>query len=327
MKTKTFLTGIVILALAVGMIGCEAEVDEDWTGFAPSSLHNFENPPTPNHGDYMAHADYPFDECAECHGTGWQGVNLEDGEGVQRSCYTCHKSAPHAGGDLRGSAALGHADHMLESGYDFDACFTCHTHYPNSSERTFASSCASSICHDTGGPDIYECNNCHGDRYADPDVLNNSAPPQGLAGNDAVGAHQAHLDAGGTFAAVPCASCHIVPLAWNAEGHLDGDNTAEVDLRLIADDEWVYNEGETPAWSADDGSCSATYCHGQQTPVWSQAGSGGGCNTCHDLPPETAYHSGVSYPDDCSTCHGAVIDGAGMIIDGTKHVNGTVDRN
>ncbi len=333
MKTKRLLIPLFVLVLMASVIllsGCEAEVDEDWTGFAPSALHPFENPPTANHGEYMVQADYPFDECTECHGTAWDGVDLEDGNGKIRSCYTCHSSTPHMGAGLTNYAQ--HASFLLENNYPFDDCLVCHTHYAMDSQQTFAQSCASAGCHDYGQPDLYDCNNCHGDRTLNPNdiTLNDTAPPTDLSGNTVktemgVGAHQAHLATGDQFADVPCAACHIVPLIWNAGGHLDGDNIADVTFREYADEEWYYNAGETPTWDRNAGTCSATYCHGNQVPVWNDPTSGGGCGTCHDLPP--ANHADDYAINECYMCHGSVINENGQIYAGELHVNGTVNYN
>lgn len=193
---------------------------------------------------------------------------------------------------------------------------------------TLLSACASSRDVEgvlaTGGAG---CTKCHGG-------LDNQtgAPPvdaEGLTSSAAIGAHTAHLDAG-----VACASCHAnVNLQDpNFPNHRNG--VANVDFSGVAVDP---ASAATPVFTASTFTCSNVYCHasakiaqngdqgsGPFAPQWNAPkGSISGCGACHLAP--AAMHAGSFTDTQCASCHPATMSGAGTLITGGAHLNGTVD--
>lgn len=155
------------------------------------------------------------------------------------------------------------------------------------------------------------------------------APPPGVwledgaTGTDqrGVGAHQAHLAAGSLSGAVPCDTCHVVPDAVDAPGHMDSPLPAELTFGGLA-----TSGGARASW---DGKTCAVYCHGPSAsaggsvpaPSWTTVdGSQAACGACHGLPPG-GTHPAVS---ECHLCHDQVVDSANTIIAPTLHVDGKV---
>ena len=59
-----------------------------------------------------------------------------------------------------------------------------------------------------------------------------------------------------------------------------------------------------------------------ESPGWTGGGGGGACASCHALPPAGHMPFALS---SCVNCHTGVVNGAGNIIDKTKHINGKVN--
>ena len=167
------------------------------------------------------------------------------------------------------------------------------------------------------------CTSCHGDATS-----GSPAPPRDTLGNTStlqrgVGAHRAHLGDGGPsswHAQVTCDDCHTVPTRYDDPGHL-GPLPAELTYSGTA-----VARGAVPSW---DGARCSNYCHGQtidggsnRTPNWTTVdGTQAACGTCHSLPPAAPHPANPN----CSTCHGAVINAAGVFIDPSLHINGQVE--
>ncbi|RMF56349.1 MAG: hypothetical protein D6743_20400, partial [Calditrichaeota bacterium] len=138
---------------------------------------------------------------------------------------------------------------------------------------------------------------------------------------------------------VECESCHVVPAAFSAPTHIDGDDEAELVFGGLA----VLNQ-VTPQWQEDPRTCTDTYCHGNwelqkseanfptlfiaetmrgeaAEPVWTDP-STVTCGSCHALPPEGHQPFEIT---DCHNCHASVVDGEGNIVDKGKHVNGKIN--
>ena len=211
-----------------------------------------------------------------------------------------------------------------------DACGTCHGLPPAAPHpaQDDCSSCHGSVIaadgtinnpdlHINGEVDVGEmaCNACHG-------TLANGAPPPDLSGSTdtaspGVGAHTRHLEAGLTHAAVSCESCHNVPAAVDAPGHLDDTAGAELEFSGLA-----TLGGRPASYDAETKTCSSSYCHRSAQPVWTEERSSAeACGSCHALPPPAPHPAN----DDCSVCHGAVIASDGTFSAPERHVNGTVD--
>ena len=162
-----------------------------------------------------------------------------------------------------------------------------------------------------------------------------------------VGAHQPHLRYANAGVTVKCQECHTVPADWGATGHITGMG-AEVQftdtLANLATGDGLYVPQDV---SYDRGTtrCQNTYCHGNwvarrasspnqfgyadsimvgsnASPSWVGGSAEVACGSCHGLPP-TGHIS--SSPTGCVGCHQGVVNGAGNIIDPTKHINGKIN--
>jgi len=183
-------------------------------------------------------------------------------------------------------------------------CDRCHGAPPPPSHPP-QSQCAT--CHPADAPHVdgnvqvgSACDSCHG-------KAGDAAPPNDLAGNQfttalGVGAHQAHLQAQSAISApIACATCHVVPAATNAAGHIDTPLPAEVVQSL--------------GWNRTTETCATAWCHGPATPKWTETG-GAFCGSCHGVPPATASHNSSMSLSSCATCHPASF---------TKHIDGVLD--
>lgn len=171
-------------------------------------------------------------------------------------------------------------------------------------------------------PASNRCTACHGSASRDGSDLEKAAPPIDLGGGTdssrrGVGAHQIHLAAGPTHGKVACETCHAVPDAVDTPGHADDKLPAEIVLGGLA-----THDGASPAYGLDTATCSDTYCHGPATPTWTAPRSSAeACGSCHGLPPPPPH----AQFEDCSRCHGDVIDKSRNFIAPERHVDGTVD--
>ena len=78
----------------------------------------------------------------------------------------------------------------------------------------------------------------------------------------------------------------------------------------------------TPAYASATRTCDKSYCHRSAEAVWSEPrNSENACGTCHGLPPAAPHPQS----QNCSVCHGEVIDAARHFIAPERHVNGVVD--
>ncbi|MBI4820487.1 MAG: CxxxxCH/CxxCH domain-containing protein, partial [Deltaproteobacteria bacterium] len=243
------------------------------------------------------------------------------------SSPACSETACHSGPDAAKPDPVWNAVDGAQA-----ACGGCHGIPPNTPSHRSSADC--STCHlPTAGPGAtiaqrsthvdgivqvtdLDCASCHGDATS-------AAPPRDLAGDGAptdpeVGTHRAHLSGGQSSAAVPCATCHIVPVTKDEPGHLDSLAPAEVILGGRAS-----AEGREPTYSA--GSCASTYCHslsgaGVPTPVWNAPGTLS-CAGCHGMPPPAPHPANGS----CQLCHAPVAAPGQVIADRTRHADGTLD--
>ena len=240
------------------------------------------------------------------------------------------------------------------------ACGTCHGLPPAGHDAKYASNAQCSGCHpstaptparispashvdgkvqvgDVVAPATPTCTGCHGT------AGQNAGPPRDASGNTVstalgVGAHQAHLTAAHRLSnPVTCSTCHVVPAALEAPGHVDHLLPATLTFTGLA-----LGDGATPAWNHANASCSATYCHGGgqamagdtnarlRTPVWTLGSSQAFCGSCHGLPPSTAVHAGKTFPADCATCHPTTVEANGAIhfdaAGATTHINGAIEH-
>lgn len=305
-----------------------------WTGSLPSA----------SHGGYLAQKNWQLAECAGCHGTAFTGGSSG------ASCFTCHAAYPHTVFTLKG----GHANYLYEGGYPLAQCKTCHgAAYDGGNVVTI--SCMSAGCHvDAGGqkktPEA--CNTCHGQFRAVATDRLAPAPPKGVIGDSsattrAVGAHQKHLATGLLGKDVKCVECHTAPTQNVQAGHFDTQLPAEVafndTLARLATAGGTFHP--SPSYNATTLKCSNVYCHGNwkaskatsayqsfytdsvmtganYSPSWIGGGADGGCASCHSLPP--AGHTAATLAT-CVNCHASVVNGSGVIIDKSKHINGKIN--
>lgn len=186
---------------------------------------------------------------------------------------------------------------------------------------TFASGCLSVREQAYEEDETQRCTKCHGDPSREGDFLLKSAPPGDLSGStDAsypgVGAHMIHLLPSETHGAVRCTECHEVPSAAETPGHADDELPAEIVFGSLA------TTGDlTPNYNSLARSCSDTWCHGEAEVSWTNPRSTEeACGSCHGLPPALPHPQ----VEDCSQCHGDVIDEEGLFIAPELHIDGTI---
>ncbi|HTQ06955.1 MAG TPA: CxxxxCH/CxxCH domain-containing protein [Polyangiaceae bacterium] len=164
-----------------------------------------------------------------------------------------------------------------------------------------------------------DCVLCHGSK-------DNPAPPLDTHGNSditalGVGAHQAHLMGSATSRALACDECHVVPAEIWDPAHIEG-LPARVVLTGVA-----ASMGRAPEWDHASATCGDTYCHSpspgdeRSSPLWNVAQTLA-CDGCHALPPPAPH----PVYDDCSVCHGAVLEPDNRTFSApSEHVDGVVD--
>ncbi len=241
----------------------------------------------------------------------------------QANCGTCHGLAPSNHGGA-------------------DRCAICHAGIANDVPMVVDTRKHLDGQVETVGE---SCNSCHGSDAS-------GAPPPDLAGNTdttapGVGAHQAHLTApSGLSAPLPCSSCHMVPEAVLAAGHVDNSPGAEVFPDVPGFASRALARGAEPVYDRATATCQDVYCHGggpalqsdqapsiNRNPVWNQVGTGqASCGSCHGLPPTTGFHNPSMTRKDCHFCHADTVDAAGFVIvtgapgqETSTHINGVVD--
>jgi predicted CxxxxCH...CXXCH cytochrome family protein len=171
-------------------------------------------------------------------------------------------------------------------------------------------------------PDVARCTSCHGDAEREGDYLLRAAPPYDLlrqtsSAYPGVGAHQIHLNASATHAALACEECHVVPESVEAPGHADDGPPGDVQFGVLAS-----QGGRSPAYDPETRTCTDSYCHRGAWPVWSEPrDSSEACGTCHGLPPAPPHPQS----EQCSSCHAEVIDSERHFIAPERHVDGIVD--
>ena len=260
--------------------------------------------------------------CGSCHGRPPPPPHPQ----VER-CAACHPTTVRPDGslDVSGGAHVNGivdvftshppnwaqpAVHGPTAKTDLRSCQTCHG--DDFGGGTVGVSC--NACH--GGPQWQTtCTFCHGDRAAGI-----PAPPRGTRGETspttiAVGAHRAHVTAGGLARAFTCDVCHAFPTNL---AHVDGDPSPRFGTL-------ARTAGSTPQWDRATASCAATYCHGGTlgggtltTPVWTRAdGTQATCGTCHATPPPAPHPQNAS----CGACHTGYDQAT---VNPALHVDGTV---
>lgn len=190
-----------------------------------------------------------------------------------------------------------HGGALRAAGWDTSGCESCH----GADLRGGPSDKSCYACHAQG---VEGCDTCHGASGAPfpvPD-LSWGLDPRASRG---VGAHRAHRDTK-LFAPIPCSSCHVVPNALDAPGHLFDDaerRTSDLRAEVSFEREPRGSLARVEArYDRENGSCTV-YCHGPSlaeprpdttTPAWTGDLP---CAGCHPVP--MAQFGGP----DCSVCH------------------------
>ena len=129
------------------IIGCETDVDEDWTGFG--STAHFPSPFENDHAGFLRAELFPLDGCQECHGADYTGGS----SGV--SCLECHiySNGPQACNTCHGNFA-GDPSDPLEQAPPADV---------SGDTSTTLISVGAHASHLTGVQytDGIDCHNCH----------------------------------------------------------------------------------------------------------------------------------------------------------------------
>ena len=245
---------------------------------------------------------------AYCHGATLSGGNHKQPlwtqvDGSQIHCGACHGNPPPA-------------PHVPATD-----CARCHpgTVLPNGAIDVVGGQ------HIDGRIETVElaCDTCHG-------TPNNFAPPRAVDGSmetDApgVGAHAIHLSGSALAPAFPCETCHVVPDAIEAAGHLDETPGAELTFDGLA-----LAEGSAPTYDPATNTCADTYCHGAtirggtaKQPIWNVVdGSQMDCGSCHGNPPPAPHVRAR----DCARCHPGTVRPNGTIdLAGGLHLDGSVE--
>jgi predicted CxxxxCH...CXXCH cytochrome family protein len=169
---------------------------------------------------------------------------------------------------------------------------------------------------------VNQCATCHGAPSRTGTPLEQAAPPGDLSGNTdpstpGVGAHQSHLVASRTHAAVACTECHVVPEQIDSPGHAEGTGPAKVTPGPLA-----KTGGRNPTYDSVSFTCASTYCHLDSEPKWTEPmSSEDNCESCHGAPPPAPHPQS----EDCGHCHGKVVASEDLFRAPELHVNGTVD--
>ncbi len=163
------------------------------------------------------------------------------------------------------------------------------------------------------------CTRCHGDPSREGTVEQRAAPPFDRFGNTGtqfrgVGAHERHLLAGPTHAAIACTECHRIPTTAQDDGHNVGITAFEFGPLAKGDG------GIVAAWDAKTLRCTNACHQGESTQWTAQHPQELTCGTCHTLPPKAPHPQA----GNCAVCHADVVAADGGIIAPELHVNGSV---
>jgi predicted CxxxxCH...CXXCH cytochrome family protein len=269
-------------------------------------------------------------------------------------CADCHPgTVDQAGGEINVAGGL-HVNGRLDLGNFHPANYAQPTvHGPDANANLgFCKTCHGATfggdvgpscndCHAQNGHATWltECTFCHGDgaraakggfpQVGNPAVAaDQAAPPVGTQGEQtgsqvAVGAHTAHLDAGGFTRQIQCTECHGASLPTNAD---HANASVALGWGTLA-----TTRGVVPTPSAFDATWEqnpncTNYCHGatlapgtKVNPSWVVAADGD-CGTCHLMRPGNWHPVNTT----CADCHGAGYVSLAS-ADPQRHVNGTVD--
>ncbi|HEY6853781.1 MAG TPA: CxxxxCH/CxxCH domain-containing protein [Gemmatimonadales bacterium] len=309
--------------------------------------------------------------CGTCHGLPPPAPHPALAPGDLTRCNQCHPATVDASGavikpSLGGKHLDGNVDavgghsanwmdtaspgfHAFSANAAIASCTSCH----GADLAGGSAGVACARCHDANLPVGVtswksNCLMCHGG------VDDQSgAPPRATWGRESdplrVGAHTRHR-AGRLTAAFDCGVCHVKPADALAAGHVD-EGTAKLTFGGIA-----LSGGAVPSWNRADGTCSATYCHGNYSGIYTYqtwdysldqpvlvdvpysgkkaappwTGQPMQCDSCHGNPPwpTGVWHSGRhGGGNQCELCHpdASGLPPGDVVTNPSLHMNGTVE--
>lgn len=342
-KTENNMTKIVLtyitLILAFLLVAACSELNTDIPSVPKINTHGdslYSSTSKNFHPKTIANSPNGMYDCRECHAANFSGGTAKAG------CNKCHPTINvHLSGILDPASNNFHGKYIRNDQWEMSGCQSCHAE--NYSGGYVSPTCLN--CHNNAaGPE--NCTTCHGSPTS-------NAPPKDINGNTSttergVGAHQIHLKGGIVGRNLTCTECHNVPGGVYTPGHVDSELPAEV-LMNNPRANLVTNEPNTsqydstlalfvpnPSYDPNDLTCGNTYCHGyfkngnlDNKPVWTNP-STSACGSCHGngtnpLPKISA--AGGSHPnnENCSNCHGGVVDANKNIINPSKHIDGLLN--
>ncbi len=222
----------------------------------------------------------------------------EDAPTPPEECSSCHGAPPTDNGHVQNKRCYRCHGIVVDENYEF-VDETKHT-----DQKTDAA---------------VGCSSCHGWTLG-------VSPPENLEGHCEDGTLGIGTHAAMRRVAIPahktaCTNCHTVPLSTDDEGHIDGDNVAEVKFKFLA-----TANGAEPVWNGK--TCSNVYCHGGtleggflKEPNWYDvSGEPSHCGACHRLTDPSG-----NVDADCNSCHPTSVTANKEIIPNGTHINGTID--
>ncbi|MBS1515045.1 MAG: CxxxxCH/CxxCH domain-containing protein [Bacteroidetes bacterium] len=244
----------------------------------------------------------------------------------------------HPDGWANPSSSTFHGKYIVSKKlWNLNQCKACHA--ADYTGGSTGSSCLG--CHNgSGGPE--NCRLCHGNS-------DHANPPKGVFGDTltsyiGVGVHATHVNNPKYSAALHCSDCHAFG-GFSDPNHI-GDNPdgiAEITFGDLAKDTSLGGGIKpNPIWNRTNATCSSVYCHGtfkqgntSASATWTDANSVK-CGSCHGNPstgnptPQvvgvfTSPHFSFMTTTTCYICHGSVINGQGVFVDKSKHINGEVN--
>lgn len=338
---KNILLKYVAFLPVLFFIAACSELKDDIPSVPKISTHNegiFDSASSSFHPLTIADSPNGMYDCTQCHAANFSGGTA----GVGCSKTGCHPGIEvHVAGFLDPNDVNFHGNYIKNHGWDMIRCQPCHGE--NYAGDELSPSCLN--CHTyLNGPE--NCSTCHGS-------VSSNAPPKDINGDTSttargVGSHQAHLQGNVLGRNLTCTECHNVPGSVYTPGHVDSDLPAEV-LMNNPRANTVTNEPNTtqydpqlplfepnPVYNSADLTCANTYCHGyfkngnkNNSPVWTDP-STSECGSCHGdalSPMPLTESEGGSHPDNenCSVCHGGVVNVDLKIINPLKHIDGKLN--
>ena len=339
-KMKYIFVLSVAFIFVIFFAGC-SDLKEDIPAVPQVYTHgtgNFDSSSANYHPYLIANSKNGIYDCQTCHAADFSGGVT----GVGCNTPNCHPSiGVHLAGIVDTTSQNFHGNFIKDHEWDMRPCKSCHG-------EMYSGGLVSPSCNDChvyiNGPE--NCTTCHGSKTS-------NAPPKDLNGNYStsdrgVGAHQAHLKENNFGRYLTCTECHVVPGATYVQGHIDGDNRAEVLMNkvlanLVTNDPSTtqYDSSLTlftpsPNYNLETLTCSNTYCHGyfkngnlDNSPIWNNS-STAACGTCHGDEtsplPKTDLEGGSHIDNqNCYVCHADVVDEDLKIINSSKHIDGLLN--